>query len=271
MDKFEAVADRLVLSDLETSPSWTLVVLECLRDRAEALAATGRLRWVLETAMPYASDFTLYLNCELIESNKKRFESLVEFHAHEISERHLKELNGIAAETWTRADDRLISKSFPTGVTGTMVVTVKSLYSAGGKSEDLGRSHGFFVRVHGRLVNETDPLFGARPLSFATWYRFAAEVEADDLNDYITASRDDFEQSDLKPKLRELLIALFNDARERRDKLDEQKEKSNKQKPEDDRENVDRKLVEQALADALSLGSQDEEADGDWTLLLMEK
>jgi hypothetical protein len=135
--------------------------------------------------------------------------------------------------------------------TGDVFVTVPSLYAKGGKSEDLGRSHGFFVRVHNRLINETDPLFGARPLSFTTWYRFAATVEANDLNKHVTASRDDIEQTDMKAKLRHLLLALFNQARDRFEEKIAEEQNKNKQKKEGARDYVSTELVERPLADAL--------------------
>ncbi len=50
-------------------PSWTLVVLEDIRKRPQEIRA-GRLRWVLSTAMPAASDFKLYLNGDEVESSK---------------------------------------------------------------------------------------------------------------------------------------------------------------------------------------------------------
>jgi len=272
IESFREISTIFKLKDdptfrLEDCESWTLVILEDLRERAEALAQTGRLRWVLETAMPYSADFRLYLNQNKVESKKRTFATDVEFGVHQIGEKRLIELNKATKEDWHVDGDALVSQSFPSGVRGNVVVTKQSLYSAGGKSEDLGRSHGFFVRVHKRLVNETDPLFGARPLSFTTWYHFAAEVEADDLNAYITASRDDFEQSALKPKLRELLIALFNEARERKEEMIRKKAQAEKEKTEGQREYVSRRLVEQPLADALVLGTHGEDDSEDWDLI----
>jgi hypothetical protein len=259
--KNEGETDPFVLED---QASWTLVILEGLRDRAKSLAQ-GRLRWVLETAMPFASDFKLYLNSKPVKSHKRSFEAIVQFGVHEIGEKRLIELNGASNEDWRVEDGKLVSTNFPSGVSGDVVVTKKSLYSEGGKSEDLGRSHGFFVRVHKRLVNETDPLFGARPLSFSTWYKFAAEIDADDLNNFITAARDDFEQSELKPKLRELLISIFNEARERAEDVARKADEAEKEKTEEYREYVRRRLLEQPLADALALGNDDD--DDAWSLV----
>ena len=187
-----------------------------------------------------------------LESSKESYKRLTEFQVKDLDETRLSDLSAVTGETWERTADGLRSPSFPSGVSGHVYVTDKSLYAAGGKSEDLGRSHGFFVRVHNRLINETDPLFGARPLSFTTWYRFAAIVEADDLNRYITASRDDVEQSELKGRLRELLIQLFNQARDHQEDVARRRKKEEKKKREGTRDEVPPDLVERPLADALT-------------------
>jgi hypothetical protein len=238
------------IMDLSVAPHWTLVVLEDLKGQARQLA-TGRLRWVLEMAMPFATDFTLYLNGQRVASSKERYDKLVQFSVGQLADHRLKDLSEATGETWSRIPDGLKSPSFPSGVTGDVYVTERSLYAEGGKSEDLGRSHGFFVRVHNRLINETDPLFGARPLSFTTWYRFAAVVEASDLHNYITAARTDVEQSTLKGNLRELLIQLFNEARDRREALIAEAEGENKRRREGTRDYVSTELVERPMADAL--------------------
>jgi hypothetical protein len=236
--------------ELEKIPTWTFVVLEDLKEKAQQLK-TGRLRWVLETAMPLESDFTLYLNGQAVKSSKEQYNKKVSFKVGELDTYRIDDLGAVTGETWKAENGGLYSASFPSGVFGDVFVTHESLYAQGGKSEDLGRSHGFFVRVHNRLINETDPLFGARPLSFTTWYRFAAIVEAGDLNKYVTASRDDVEQTEMKAKLRHLLLAVFNQARDNYEALIAEDEKKNKQKKEGTRDYVSTELVERPLADAL--------------------
>lgn len=211
--------------------------------------------------MPRATDFALFLNGNKVSSIRDEYEQTVSFPLHELEARRLEALNR-DGEDWRVQGESLVSTKFPSGIEGAAIVTKQSLYKAGGKSEDLGRSHGFFVRVHGRLINETDPLFGARPLSFTTWYRFAADIEASDLNPYITAARDDLEQSELKPALRAMLIEVFNQARDRTRQMDDEAHKLQRQKPETEREYVSRRIVEQPLADALVMASQDLRVDG---------
>jgi hypothetical protein len=255
--------------ELEKIPSWTLVVLEDLKEKAQQLK-TGRLRWVLQTAMPLESDFSLYLNGEAVQSSKSLYTKLVSFNVGQLEAERLADLCAVTGETWTRTGDALTSPSFPSGITGEAFVTKESLYAQGGKSEDLGRSHGFFVRVHNRLINETDPLFGARPLSFSTWYRFAAVVEASDLNRFITASRDDIEQTEIKAKLRHLLLALFNQARDSFEEILLLEEEKNSQRKEGSRDYVSTELVERPLADALVAnagGESDTALSGKWRLV----
>jgi hypothetical protein len=264
-DQEGAEPESLVGNGLDVVPSWTMVVLEDLKPKASQLS-TNRLRWVLQTAMPLASDFNLYLNKIRIDSSKASYTRAVEFEVYELEDERLRSLESVTSEKWTRNSKSITSPSFPSGISGSVYVTEKSLYSAGGKSEDLGRSHGFFVRVRNRLINETDPLFGARPLSFTTWYRFAAIVEVDDLNDYITAARDDVEDSTIKEKLREFLIALFNQARDLyEEKQKRAEENNNKDKKEDERDYVSPRLTEKPLADAL-VESQDDDDDS-WEYL----
>jgi hypothetical protein len=235
---------------LDSIPTWTLVVLEDLKEKAQQLK-TGRMRWVLETAMPLESDFALYLNGARVQSSKEDFTKAVSFTVDQLESERLSDLGAVTGETWTTITGGLKSVSFPAGITGEVFVTKESLYAQGGKSEDLGRSHGFFVRVHNRLINETDPLFGARPLSFSTWYRFAAIVEASDLNNFVTASRDDIEQTDMKAKLRHLLLALFNQARDRYEEILAADAAKDDEKKEGKRDYVSTELVERPLADAL--------------------
>ena len=54
-------------------PTWTIVLLEDLKEKAVKITL-GRLKWVISTAMPLATDFKVFLNGEQIESSKQSFE-----------------------------------------------------------------------------------------------------------------------------------------------------------------------------------------------------
>jgi Histidine kinase-, DNA gyrase B-, and HSP90-like ATPase len=245
--------------------TWTLVVLEELKEKARDIKP-GRLRWVLRTAMPLARDFDLRLNGAKVESAKADYTWLVDFNVGDLEPERLESLTETTGVHWKKQGESLVSERFPSGVKGRVRVADRSLY-ASTKSDDLGRSHGFFIRVRGRLINEDDPLFGASPMSFTTFYNLSAEIEADDLDAYLKAPRDDIEDTTEREQFRDLLGELFRQARNRYDAvLREQAEKEREAK-EGKRAYVDTRLVERPVADALVNYREDQEPPGEWIYL----
>ena len=167
--------------------SGTIVLLEDFKPRAQEMNR-GVLRWVLSTAMPLGGDFGLYLGGETVESSMSKLPRVVSFKVHELDENRRKNLSEQSGETWTVTGDALKSPLFPSGVSGEVMITDRTLMD--GKSSDLQRSHGFFVRVRGRLVSLEDPLFGLNPVSHKYFNRFHADVSADDLDQGLTAPRE---------------------------------------------------------------------------------
>ena len=219
--------------------------------------------------MPLQAGFHLYLNHDEILSSKEDSGVVCRFDVIEISEKRIESVNGKTKETWRIENGGLISTSFPEGIRGSVVVTERSLHA--GKSADLGRSHGFFVKVRGRLINEEDPLFGLSPLSYQTFNRFRADLTADDLDDAVTAPREGIGESPLKDKLLLLLAEVFYEARERYQGYLKGLEKEDARKPEQGRSYVPARLIEHPIADVLSLPSrgpvQGAEADESWFYL----
>ena len=143
-------------SHMATQASWTIVILEELKTKAQTMGL-GRLRWVLRTAMPLSASFKLFLNGEAVESSKEDYEILVQFDISELPDSRLKALKSKTGEQWSVKDSSLFAESFPSGMSGNVMVTRRTL---AGKSAELVRSEGFFVYVRGRLVNEEDARFG---------------------------------------------------------------------------------------------------------------
>src|SRR5262249_43019122 len=114
----------LIGDGLDSVPSWTLVVLEDLKPKSAQLA-TGRLRWVIETAMLFASDFNLYMNGEEIESAKSKYDIVVHFSVKDLEDERLADLNDVTSERWSRTSTGLRCDSFPSGVSGDIYVTKK--------------------------------------------------------------------------------------------------------------------------------------------------
>ena len=260
-----AGVEMSVLFDTDPT-SWTIVLLENMKPKP---IHPGRLRWVLSTAMPLQAGFRLYLNCDEILSSKEDSGVVSRFDVTELSEKRIESVSGKTKETWRIENGALKSASFPEGVRGSAIVTKRSLHT--GKSADLGRSHGFFVKVRGRLVNEEDPLLGLSPLSYQTFNRFRADLSADDLDEAVTAPREGVGESHLKDNLSALLAEVFYEARDRYESHLKELEKEGARKREQERSYVPARLVEHPIADVLSLPSLDPgqgaEADESWFYL----
>jgi hypothetical protein len=239
--------------------SWTVVLLENFKDKVIQLRL-GHLRWVLSTAMPLKSDFRLYLNGEEIKSSKESFEQVVSFGVHELAADRIKQLSERTDRTWKVKGNKLVSPDFPTGVRGEVIVTRRSLVT--GKSEDIARSHGFFIRVRDRLVNIEDALFGLKPASHATFNRFRADIDADDLDQDLTAPREGVATtSDLRKQFEILLSELYLQARSRYQEWVKNSESKDKKDKEHQRNWVNPALVERPVADALSGGAGEPDDD----------
>ncbi|CAJ4358235.1 HSP90 family protein [Burkholderia pseudomallei] len=249
-------------------PHWTLCLLEDLKERVTKIRL-GRLSWVLRTAMPFdpTNKFQLFLGGDEIKSSKSDYEIVISFKVTELPQSRLDGLNSIGQENWRVVGDSIVSKTFPSGIRGAIDVFDRALT---GKSDDLGRSNGFFIRVRGRLLNEDDPLFGMEPLSFQTFNRFRAELQVNDLDPYVLSSREEIENADAKQQLERFLNACFNEARIRFEAYELAAHNGQKTKQEEQRQYVDSRLVERPVADVLtsSRGSSDgSEADDSWFYL----
>jgi hypothetical protein len=93
-----------------------------------------------------------------------------------------------------------------------------------GKATELGRSHGFFVEVRGRLINLDDALFGLPALSHATFNRFRMKVQADGLDDFLASTREAVVEEPAVLLFRSYLREQFNTARQFYDNWQEAKE-----------------------------------------------
>jgi len=250
--------------------SWTVAILEDLKEKTKKITQ-GRLQWVLSTAMPLREDFRLFLNGEQVVSAKESYTKVVEFDLGELPARRLQSLKDATGDEWRVREGLLASPAFPAGVSGSVFVTERTLE---GKSDDLERSHGFFIRVRDRLVNEGDPLFGQKALIHGTFNRFRADIRADDLDKELKSSRETVEESGLKEEFRTLLREVFNEAYSRYEEYLRGEDKKGSSKREGERTVVAPHLVEHPVADAL-LTQYDNpdgtEADEGWFYLDVAK
>ena len=170
----------------ERAESWTAAGLFDFKDLYDKLQ-TGTLRWVLSTGLPLQADFEIWLNSDKIESSKK---NLPEIHSTDDLDRNIPGIGHVQGK----------ARIFEPELTS-------------GKSQQVGRSNGFFVRVRGRVINLDDPLFGISQPNHAAWTRFAMEVHADGLQDHLLSSREGVRDSQTVRQFRQLLLDHFKECR----------------------------------------------------------
>ena len=182
--------------------TWTAAGLSDFKDLYNKLRA-GQLRWVLSTGLPLHSSFQIWLNGDRLVSSKERIEPIIEV-----------EVGGDKDTAAARLDlarhesGGIVFPGIEGPVHGTARIVETRLTT--GKSEQYGRSHGFFVRVRGRVINLEDELFGLDALNHAAWSRFSMEIDADGLRDHLLSSREGVRESDPIHLFRKYLHQVFN-------------------------------------------------------------
>ncbi|MDR0307992.1 MAG: ATP-binding protein [Chitinispirillales bacterium] len=184
--------------------TWTFVILSELKPKASEIK-DGRLKWILSTALPLNPNFNLTFNGVLVQSNK---------------------INISPWKTWIIGKDDDIANNtkysykvdeylgqpcvhLPNlkNVVGQIDLYRDTLLT--GKSQDLGRSHGIFLTVRGRLINIDDPLLGMEALSHGAFNRIRIMVNVDELDEYITSTRESIKSSLALEDLREYIKRKF--------------------------------------------------------------
>ena len=185
IERRDPAAWNLMFGEEDQSTTWTAAALTEFKELYSQLS-DGRLRWVLSTGLPLHTNFRIFLNSERVRSSKENLREIKRFDLDET-------LAGIGR------------------ITGTARIHEKQLTT--GKSQQMGRSNGFFVRVRGRVINLEDELFGVVPLNHAAWSRFSLEVDADGLRDYLLSSREGVREAAPVLAFRRVLHKSFNQCR----------------------------------------------------------
>jgi len=185
------------------SPTWTAAALSDFRELYNKLSA-GRLKWVLATGLPLRSKFSICVDGEKLKSSKLNLAT--------IKTVRVGVDDPIAASLGLTTSTAGIEIPGVSGtITGDAVIYEKRLTE--GKSNQYERSHGFFVRVRGRVINLEDELFGLDALNHAAWSRFSMEIDADGLRTHLLSSREGVRESDAVDVLRTYLHGIFNTCR----------------------------------------------------------
>lgn len=209
----------------EQYPNWTLAVLEDLKPEAHDIKL-GVLRWVLRTALPLNEEFHLFLNNQQLASAKANLEPMWTFTCGLDEDSLPTSISYEKATVTIPAGETIPAIRLPKVglISGTAELFESPL--KGGKSDALGRSHGYFVRTRGRLINaevsDSSAVFGVRvELRHGTLSRFRMEVEVPGLDDHISSSREGVRESPELDELRDYLLAVFNKARTQEIQADE--------------------------------------------------
>lgn len=206
-----------------SSASWTVSVMSNLKPMAADIRA-GRLRWILRTALPLRPDFNVWLDGEKLGPSKAEREPFRRW----IIGKDIVEL-GRDAPGATKSTDRGASRTsehrFGLDVEGLGRITgYAEAYDDAltGKSDEWGRSNGFFVYVRGRLVNEEDGHFWIQPnkLRHGTFSRFRAVVHMDKLDDALRSSREAVGDGEVLCRAQSVIQSIFNTVRTDMDEHD---------------------------------------------------
>ena len=202
----------------EGSPeSWTLSIMSSLKPKVHEIKL-GTLGWVLRTALPLRPDFGIWLNGQALESSKEGKGLLQRWVLGE----DLVKLPKPSPKRVTTSEDTNVPESsehrFGLVVPGLGRITgyaeaYKDLLT--GKSDEIGRSHGFFVYVYGRLLNVDDGHFSISPdeLRHGTFGRFRLVVHMDGLDDGLRSNREGIGEGPLLDTAQDVLRAIFNAVR----------------------------------------------------------
>lgn len=219
IDEFGVVSKQ---KPRKASETWTLVILSELKDTGRNLQV-GRLRRMLEAALPMSSELAIQINGDLLSSSKSAVDLIKSWRIGPslgFSEFLVDDETGQSKETVCvdfgeeEHSGELVEYAEVPGigrVTGTISLFEEKI--SGGKSEDRGYSNGFLVNVLGRVVNQDDPTFGAENHSHAAWSRFRMAVRADGLNKFLVTNREQFRSSPELRTFRAFLRKCFNLAR----------------------------------------------------------
>lgn len=79
-----------------------------------------------------------------------------------------------------------------------------------GKSSGLGRSHGIFLNIRGKLINLDDPLLGMEAFSHGAFNRTRIIINADELDKNLTSTREAVKESLPFNQLKNYIKRKFN-------------------------------------------------------------
>ena len=188
--------------------SWTVSLMTELKPKANEIKI-GRLKWILSTALPLNPGFELNFNGEKIESSKIKVPVMKKWIIGKDDETALR-LKDVECKKENEDGQEKYYVDFLNlkGVNGEFILYEDSLVE--GKSAELGRSHGIFLSIRGRLINLDDPLLGMEAFSHGAFNRSRIIVNADELDSNLTSTREAVKESLPFRQLKEYIKKKFN-------------------------------------------------------------
>lgn len=232
--------------------SWTLALVSDIPDdKKGSNLQAWRLKNMIQTAIPTATDFNAILNGEelderephqdlvfsvdvtedaLVErveqSLKSYWASQKEIDTDEVSE-ELYKVELTTAPDPSNTEETIAGINVPKlgFVSGQGKLYDDSLTTSKRKERGF-EDNGFRVKVRGKLVNKNDYLFGLDAQSFTTWSKFLGEFEIPGLDEHIRVQRDQLKDVPEVHIAQRILKQTFLEVRQQETKLSSEEDES---------------------------------------------
>lgn len=214
IEQWESVI-QLPLFGKGALPSWTVAIMSSLKEKVHEIKP-GILEWILRTALPLRPDFSIIYNQKKLVPSKQDKGIIKKI----ILGKDIEHLSRPAPQDIVLSTEAKLpnESEFKYGleVPGLGRVTgYAELYKdllTGNKSEEIGRSHGFFVYVFGRLVNVTDGHFGIFPneLRHGTFGRIRVVIHINSLDSVLRSNREQVGDGPTFEAAKNVLRGIFN-------------------------------------------------------------
>ncbi|WP_342648242.1 ATP-binding protein [Mucilaginibacter sp. CSA2-8R] len=206
----------------DAEPTWTMAIMSELKPKAHQIQE-GRLKWILSTALPLNPAFKLSYNGVEITPSKEKIaikKTFIFGVDDEVAKR-----NKYTVGTYRGQPS--VNMNTIHNVTGQIDLYQESLLAS--KSDNISRSHGVFLMVRGRLINIDDALLpGMSPLFHGLFNRIRITVHADELDSYITSTREAVKESEQLSEIKAYINSKFNEVRAFYTSVIEEEERKNR-------------------------------------------
>ena len=193
----------------QSEKTWTLSLMTELKPKA-AEVKTGRLKWLLSTALPLNPGFEMVLNGSYVESSKIRIPVRNRWIIGK-DDQTLGKIVGNTGRIVKEADGQVkyyADLQNLKNINGEFILYEDSLVN--GKSTELGRSHGVFLSIRGRLINLDDPLLGMDAFTHGVFNRTRIIINADELDNNLTSTREAVKECIPYAQLKDYIRRKFN-------------------------------------------------------------